>query len=165
MIIIYYVLKIYTLIHLHAIYAYKLNSCLILFISGGNQLTLLDIRKDYSKSQIFQDLANMILNSNTWWKLNQLFLLDILSEMFQHFRIQLQTRIAKKRLILLCSVQNYQIGQFCTLYVYFRFVYFQFKLWKKAIPAPSFGIRHSAYMGTREQYLKSSKLDLLLSSQ
>lgn len=53
----------------------------------------------------------------------------------------------------------------CTSYVYLGFVYFQFILWKKAVPAPSFGIRHSPYIGTREPYLKSSKLDLLLGSQ
>lgn len=31
---------------------------------------------------------------------------------------------------------------------------------KQTIPAPSFGIRHSPFVGQQETYLRSSKLDL-----
>ncbi|KAJ0182428.1 hypothetical protein K1T71_001797 [Dendrolimus kikuchii] len=40
----------------------------------------------------------------------------------------------------------------------------KFMVSKRSIPAPSFGIRHSPYLGQQETYLKSSKLDLLTSN-
>ncbi|CAH0727420.1 unnamed protein product, partial [Brenthis ino] len=39
----------------------------------------------------------------------------------------------------------------------------KFMYTKRTIPAPSFGIRHTPYLGKRHEYLKSSKLDLVIS--
>lgn len=74
----------------------------------------------------------------------------------------------KVRIIILytklsCEIQVVLYNMYtCTMHTT-SILYFQFKLWKKTIPASSFGIRHSTYLGKREAYLKPSNLNVLSS--